>query len=143
MRRFLALGLLLLVTGSLRAGPEPSKAPEPILQVFEPKVKDLTASQLSYDPGHPLMVIQSLKEVHLAQDRKGVMLVLEEGDSKALADMTRDFDGRVLIFIAPGGVTRPINITGMVTDGRLGFKYPEAAPIADALRQYFHLAEFK
>ena len=126
-----------------RAEPQTNPPAEPVLQVFAAKVKGAEMTQMSYDDQHPLMVIQGVKEVRLARDGKGVMLVLKEDDVKPLADMTRDYDGLPLIFVVAGGVIRPLTINGEVKDGRLGFKYPEAAPIAEALRRYYRIGEFQ
>ena len=141
-----SLLLLLLALLSSEAWTQEVRSPlrrEPLLEIFEPKAKGADMSQISYDEEHPKLTIHTVRDVQLASDHKGVLLILNNDDTKALAALTRDFDGRFLIFKSVGGVTRPININGSVEDGRIGFKYPEADAIAEQLRRYFHLGEFE
>ena len=128
---------VLLVAGRLFASPQTAPSPllPPILQIFEPKVQGANLTQLSYDAHAPLLVIRKLKRVQLARDGKGILLILTDEDAKRFLKITSDFNGLPLIFRTAGGVERPITINGAVADGHLGFRYPEAAPLADDLRQ--------
>ena len=136
------LFLVLLLLAETAPAQVPLRLPlPPLLEIYEAKAKGEQMTQLGYDIRHPLMIIRSVKAVHLARDDKGVMLILNDDDAKALADVTRDFEGRPLIFKS-GDVARPITIDSKVEDGHIGFKYPEADALAEQIRHYLHLAEF-
>lgn len=138
-----ALSLAGIATAQ-EASPTPSATPDlpPLLQIYEARVKNAEMNQLSYDDKHPLLTIREIVAIHLAHDDKGILLVLKDDDAKALADITREYDGRPLMFKAVDGTVRPITINGPVENGRIGFKYPEAEPLAADYRRHFHLGEF-
>ena len=141
VKTFLPFLLLVCLGGGAAAQVPLRLPPAPLLEIYEAKAKGEQMTQLGYDLRHPMMIIRTVKSVQLARDDKGVMLVLTDEDAKALADVTRDFDERPLIFKS-GDVTRPITVKGVVADGHVGFKYPEADAMAEQLRRYFYLAEF-
>ena len=115
---------------------------QPLLQIFEAQVKNVEMNQLSYDEKHPLLTVREVPEIHIAHDNKGILLVLKDDDAKTFAAITREYEGRPLMFKAVDGTVRPITIQSVVEDGKVGFKYPEAEPLAADYRRHFHLGEF-
>jgi hypothetical protein len=45
--------------------------------------------------------------------------------------------------LATDDVMEVMHITAPIEDGHIGFKYPEAASMAEQLRRRLHIAEFK
>lgn len=136
------LALVLCLTGAVFSqGPLLPLLP-PLLQIYEGVVKNPAMNQLSYDEKRPLLTVREIVQMHLARDDKGVLLVLKEDDAKSFAAITREYEGRILMFKAVDGTVRPVTIHTPVEDGRVAFKYPEAEALAEDYRRHFHLGEF-
>ncbi len=98
---------------------------------------------LTFDAKYPLMVVSSVSDVRLARDRKGVIIVLTPVETQKFAAITRKYNQGLLLLEAQGRVLQVVQITAPITDGVLGFKYPDQADVAEYLRRRFRIAEFK
>ena len=96
--------------GTLQAEPEADTGKLPLLEIFEPKMGGPTMTEMGFDVRHPRLAVRVCREVRLAKDGRGVLLVLNEQDRKRFSDLTTEFNGRPLIFRTAGGVVRPITI---------------------------------
>ena len=98
---------------------------------------------MTFDNAHPLLVVSSVYDAVLGQDRKGVGLQLNANDAKTLSALTHQYPKGFLIFEAQGRVLEAWHIKRPIDNGILGFQYPEHAATADYLRKRFRLGEFK
>jgi hypothetical protein len=125
---------------------KPSDPSTPLLKIYEPKFTS-AGSRTERAKAElvlpPLLIISSVRDLILAKDNKSVMLGLTEVDTKKFAEMTRRFDQKYLVVAATDDTMEVIHITAPIEDGYISFKHPEAAAMAEYLRQRFHLAEFK
>jgi len=115
----------------------------PLLQVFEPLPAKADKAQMTWDEKHPLLTVFVVSDLLLAKDQKGVLLGLNEKDTKAFAGLTQRFNGRLLILKTADDAFEVMHITAPIEDGYIGFKHPEAAAVAEYLRRRFRIAEFK
>ena len=80
----------------------------------------------------------------LARDRKGVLITLTPKDAKAFADITRKYNGSLLVLDADEGKALEVmHITAPITDGIIAFKHPHESAAAEYLRRRFRVAEFE
>jgi hypothetical protein len=72
----------------------------PVLQYFEliPTTPDLSNAKMpSFKIGKLLLTIRSIRSVTIQADGKGVIVVLNDADRKKFAELTRKFQGGVLL----------------------------------------------
>ena len=90
--------------------------------------------------------ITSLKNISLNSDGKGVRIVLNEEDRKAIAELTRKFQGEYMRWSAAETAELFVHIAAPTEEGVFEFspaKSKESGSIAESLRKRFRLAEFK
>ena len=144
-----AFSIALLLSNSLvgmASDIKPTDASTPLFRIYEPKFTSLGSEAQIPKANYkepPLLVIRAVRDLILAADQKGVMIGLTAADTQKFAQLTHQFDKRYLILIATDSIGEVMHITAPIEDGYIGFKYPEAAPIAEYLRRRFRIAEFK
>jgi hypothetical protein len=94
--------------------------------------------------------VYGFHEVILADDDKGITIVLGEQDSRLLKALAQKYDGRWFVAVAPpkdffigASAVAVVYMTPSMMDGHITFKHPECASIAQSLRRRFHIAEFR
>jgi hypothetical protein len=126
---------------------KPSDYTTPLFRIFQalPKGEQRKneSPQVTFDAKRPLLVVWSARDLKLAPDHKGVLLVLTEKDTKVFAALTHKYNQGLLLLEAEGGLLEAIQITEPVENGILAFKSPDDAPMAQYLRRRFKLAEFR
>lgn len=98
---------------------------------------------VTFDDKHPLLVVRSVRDLRLARDGKGVLITLMSVDAGKFAEITRNYNQGLLLLEAENRVLEAMHVTAPITDGIIGFKYPDEAAVAEYLRRRFRLAEFK
>jgi hypothetical protein len=68
---------------------------------------------------------------------------LAPGDARKFAALTRNYNQGLLLLEAQGRILEVMQITAPITDGVIGFKYPDQADVAEYLRRRFRIAEFR
>jgi hypothetical protein len=100
-------------------------------------------SRLTFDNAHPLLLVSAVRDLRLADDRKGVQITLNDDDARGFAILTRKYKGNVLLLESNGRVLEALQITAPSVNGVITFKYPQDAVVADYLRKRFRIGEFK
>ncbi|XHR30912.1 MAG: hypothetical protein ACFUZC_10175 [Chthoniobacteraceae bacterium] len=121
----------------------PDHPETPLFQIFEPIMMKADHPKATWDDKCPLLAVFSVRDLILAKDQKGVMLGLNEKDTKAFAELTKKYTDKFLILKTSGGALEFMHITAPIIDGYIGFKYPESESVAEYFRRRFHIAEFK
>jgi hypothetical protein len=141
------IAVTMLVTSAMAAEIKPTDPNTPLFQVFPPipmkPANSAAPSGFTFDAKHPLLVISTVSDLRLARDRKGVIIALTPGDTQKFAAITRKYNQGLLLLEAEGRVLEALQITTPITDGIIGFKYPDHAAIAEYLRRRFRIAEFR
>jgi hypothetical protein len=141
------IALTMLVTSAIAAEIKPTDPNTPLFRIFASipmkPANSATPSGFTFDAKHPLLVISAVSDLRLARDRKGVIVVLTPGDARKFAAITRKYNQGILLLEAEGRVLEAMQITTPITDGIIGFKYPDQAAVAEYLRRRFHVAEFR
>jgi len=141
------IAVTMLVTSAMAAEIKPTDPNTPLFQVFAPiPMKPASSAGLAgftFDGKHPLLVVRSVSDLRLARDRKGVIIALTPGDAQKFAAITRKYNQGLLLLEAEGRVLEAMQVTTPITDGVIGFKYPDQAAVAEYLRRRFRIAEFK
>ncbi len=114
-----------------------ANAASPILEIFEPKI--IGAGRASYDDRHPLMAIRDVQAAKLEADGKSVALSLTPKDTKKFAALTTSHLDGFLLLRATEDIIQVMHITGVISDGRLGFQSPTEENIAGYLRKRLKL----
>lgn len=122
---------------------KPSDSDGALFQIFEGIPKNADRSKFTIDSTKPLLVVHTLRDVILAQDNKGVLLRLNEKDTRAFAELTKKFEGQVLFLQCTEELMEGMRIAAPIEDGYLGFKHPQSAAVAEYLRKRFRIGEFK
>jgi hypothetical protein len=140
MQRFLVLFGLFITTQNLPAPIIESEAP--ILQYFSAALianpDHPGASALKVDFKNPLLTITSFSSLTVHADGKGVTVVLNEGDVKKFAELTRKFTGQLLFCKATDKVGGIAKIIGPTEDGVIVFSEARySGNIAEYLRKRF------
>jgi hypothetical protein len=115
----------------------------PVFRIFLPTPMKGDPSRLTFDNAHPLLVVSAVRDLRLADDRKGVQITLNDDDARAFAILTRKYHGGDLLLESNGRVLEALHVTAPSTNGVISFKYPEDAVVADYLRKRFRIGEFK
>jgi hypothetical protein len=125
----------------------PADHTKPLFRIFAPISMPTPADgprpKFTFDDEHPLLVVHSVSDLMLARDNKGVLITLTPEDAKKFAEITRKYNDALLLLEADGEVLQAMHITAPITDGIIGFKYPQEEQVAQYLRRRFHIAEFK
>jgi len=125
----------------------PADHTKPLFRIFAPismpTPADAPRPKFTFDDEHPLLVVHSVSDLMLARDNKGVLITLTPEDAKKFAEITRKYNDALLLLEADGQVLQAMHITAPITDGIIGFKYPQEEQVAQYLRRRFHIAEFK
>jgi hypothetical protein len=95
--------------------------------------------QVAFDARRPSLVVWSVRDVRLTPDRKGVVLGLNDKDTKTFATLTRKFTGGLLIVEGQGSVLTALHVTEPLNTGVLEFKDPDDANVVQYLRRRFNL----
>jgi hypothetical protein len=126
---------------------KPADSSTPLFRIFAPvpmkPANSAAPTGFTFDAERPLLVVRSVSDLRLARDRKGVVIVLVPGDAQKFAAITRKYNQGLLLLEAQGRVLQVVQITAPITDGVIGFKYPDQADVAEYLRRRFRIAEFK
>jgi DNA gyrase/topoisomerase IV subunit A len=125
----------------------PTDRAKPLFRLFAPIAMPTSAGgarpQFTFDDEHPLLVVYSVSDLMLARDNKGVLITLTPEDAKRFAEITRKYNDALLLLEANGQILQAMHITAPITDGIIGWKYPQEEQVAKYLRRRFHIAEFK
>jgi hypothetical protein len=128
MRLSLIVAIFAVVTSAGAADIKPTDSSNPLFRIL--KFQTLRGGdhpQGVADDEHPLLVVWSLRDVRLASDDKGVLIVLTPKDAKTFVAITSRY--RYPIFDAgEGRLIEVLHITAPITDGIIGFKHPHEAP---------------
>ena len=122
---------------------KPADSQDAIFQVFEGIPKESDKPSFAIDFKNPLLVVSSLSDLVLAQDGKGVLIRLNERDTKIFAELTRKFQGRVLFVQCTETLIEGMRITAPIEDGYIEWKHPRSAEVAEYLRRRYRIGEFK
>lgn len=143
----LALVLIsaLLAGGAFGAAPDirPIDPGTPVFRIFLPIPMKGNPSGLTFDNAHPVLVVSAVRDLRLAEDRKGVQITLTDEDARAFAILTRKYKGSDLLLESNGRVLEALHVTAPSVNGVMSFKYPDDAAVADYLRKRFRIGEFK
>ena len=90
-----------------------------------------------------MLVVSTVSDLVLAKDGKGVLIRLNAKDTRAFAELTGKFQGKVLFIVCTDKIIEGMRIIAPIEDGYLGFKHPDSAPVAEYLRKRFRIGEFK
>jgi hypothetical protein len=137
------VAVALVVIEAAAADIRPGDSDAPLFEIFEALPMQSERPKVTFELTQPLLVVSSVGELILARDNKGVLIRLNEKDAKIFAELTRKFEGRMLILKTSDDLFEVMRITAPIEDGYLGFKYPQQAAIAEYLRKRFRIAEFK
>jgi hypothetical protein len=126
---------------------KPADSKTPLFRIFaptpmKPAGRDIPAG-FTFDDKHPLLVVRSVSDVRLARDGKGVLIILTPADAQKFAEITRKYNQGLLFLEAENRVLAAMQITAPITDGALGFNYPDQAAVTEYLRRRFRLAGSK
>ena len=136
---------LLLIAAAFGAAADirPFDPGTPLFRIFLPTPMKGDSSRLTFDNAHPLLVVSAVRDLRLADDRKGVQITLNDDDARAFAILTRKYRGNDLLLESNGRVLEVLHVTAPSVNGVISFKYPEDAVVADYLRKRFRIGEFK
>jgi hypothetical protein len=109
---------------------------------MKPTGRDVPAG-FTFDDKHPLLVVRSVSDVRLARDGKGVLIILTPAEAQKFAGITRKYNQGLLLLEAENRVLAAMQIAAPITDGVLGFNYPDQAAVTEYLRRRFRLAGSK
>ena len=148
MRRLLCIVAALSIGTWVHASEYfPADRTKPLFRIFAPipmsPPSDAARPQFTFDDKHPLLVIYSVSDLMLARDNKGVLITLTSDDAKKFAEISRKYNDALLLLEADGQVLQAMHITAPITDGIIGWKYPQEEQVAKYLRRRFRIAEFK
>ena len=87
--------------------------------------------------------LRSANQLPLAKDGKGVLIRLNERDTKVFAELTRKFQGRILFVQCTKTLIEGMRITAPIEDGCVEWRHPRPAEVAAYLRKRFRIGEFK
>jgi hypothetical protein len=142
-RLLLALTLfspaLLVALGDIK----PVDSSAPVLQYFEPvqiapRPGHADAPNFTFDQRKPLFTIHSVRQLMVHPNGRGVTLVLNEADQRRYAELTRRFQGRLLICAGAGGVVSISKINSPVQNGVIEFSdASDTGQVAKYLRRRF------
>ena len=129
MRTLLALIALLCPAVLMADDLRPDASGVPIFQVF-PLITN-SSNSVSIDHDHPLLSVETLKDIYLKDDKRRVRVVLTEDDARAFARILEKFDGV--------GITAGHDVA--MISGYKGFNGSLTFddPIASYLRHRFHV----
>ena len=137
----------MLAASVMGAEIKPADSITPLFRIFAPipmkPANSAAPTGFTFDAKRPLLVVRSVSDLRLARDRKGVVIVLVPGDAQKFAAISRKYNQGLLLLEAEGRVLQGMQITAPITDGVIGFKYPDQADVAEYLRRRFRIAEFK
>lgn len=122
---------------------KPADLQDPLFRVFEGIPKKSDKAGFAIDFTKPLLVVSTFSDLVLARDDKGVLVRLNERDTRTFAGLTRKFKGRVLFIQCTDTIIKGMRITAPIEDGYIEFRHPESAEIAEYLRKRFRIGEFK
>jgi hypothetical protein len=145
MKRSIAFIILLFAGTAFGAATDirPTDPGTPVFRIFAPTPMKGDQSRLSFDNAHPLLIVSAVRDLRLADDRKGVQITLNDDDARAFAVLTRKYRGSDLLLESNGRVLEALQITAPCVNGVISFKYPDDAVVADYLRKRFRIGEFK
>ena len=148
MRRLLCIVAVLSISTWVHGSEYfPADRTKPLFRIFAPipmsPRPDAARPQLTFDDKHPLLVIYSVSDLTLARDNKGVLITLTPNDTKKFAEITRKYSDALLLLEADGQVLQAMHIAAPITDGMIGWKYPQEEQVAKYLRRRFRISEFK
>jgi hypothetical protein len=142
-----ALAATMVSTAVRAAEYKPADPRRPLCRIFAPipmkTPRGTSREDVTFDDKHPLLVVHSVSDLGLARDNKGVLITLTPADAKKFAEITRKYNGRLLLLEAEGQILEAMHIIAPITDGIIGFKHPDQASAAAYLRRRFRIAEFK
>src|SRR5439155_26772133 len=146
MRAFLCSVAALSIVMLVRAEEYfPADRTKPLFRIFAPipmpTPADTARPLFTFDDQHPLLVIYSVSDLMLARDNKGVLITLTSDDAKKFAEISRKYNDALLLLEADGQVLQAMHITAPITDGIIGWKYPQEEQVAKYLRRRFRIAE--
>lgn len=121
---------------------KPADSDKALFQVFEgiPRNPEKTSFVIS---GEPVLVVSTISDLVLAKDYKGILIRLNAKDTRAFAELTKKFQGKVLFIVCTDKIMEGMRIVAPIEDGCLEFKHPQSAEVAKYLRKRFRIGEFK
>jgi hypothetical protein len=134
----LALGVNLPKSDEIR----PGDSTAPLFMIYEARpdrpAKD-SAGERHFHSGQMLLTVHSLADMVLQPDKKGVRVILNDDDTKALAKLTRR-PGYLIFVCGDSTASVTMHFTETVDDGKILFDASvEAVPMAQYLRKRFHV----
>lgn len=126
-----------------RADFTPTEPEKPIFQLFAAEQIAGDHPKATYDDKKPLLSVFAVRDLQLAKDNKGVLIGMNDGDSRTFSTLTHQYTGGLLILVTPDDSVEVLHITAPIDDGYLGFRHPQEDAIATYLRKRFKLGEFK
>jgi hypothetical protein len=122
---------------------KPVDSDEPLFKIFAGIPLDADKPRFTIESETPLLVVSTLNDLVLAQDNKGVLICLNDADTKIFSELTRKFRGKILFLVCTDTVMEGMRITAPIEDGYIEFKYPGSAAVTEYLRRRFRIGEFK
>ena len=145
MRRSSVIIALAIAASATAAEIKPADPSKPLFRILRfQKIAPGAQRPVGSVNDQPLLVVWSVSDLVLARDRKGVLITLTPKDAKAFADITRKYNGSLLVLDAgEGKALEVMHITAPITDGIIAFKHPHESAAAEYLRRRFRVAEFE
>jgi hypothetical protein len=127
MRRFSAVIALVMLASARAADIKPVDPTKPLFRIVRfQKIQPGAQRPVGIVDDKPLLVVWSVSDLALARDQKGVLITLTPKDAKAFAEITRTYNGGLLVLDAGDGhALQVMHITAPITDGIIGFKHPD------------------
>jgi hypothetical protein len=128
------------ITTGLASDRKPADGGSPVFRIFGSGSNSGSgAAQITISGKQPLMVISTVADIQLSNDRKAVRATLTSSDARRFADITRKHSRELLVLEANGKVLEAMQVSSPVTNGVLEFSYPDDAIVVDYLRKRFRL----
>lgn len=145
MKHLVSFVIVFVAVTTFSAAPDirPFDPAIPVFRIFAPTPMKGDQSRLTFDNAHPLLVVSGVRDLRLADDRKGVQITLNNDDARAFAILTRKYRGSDLLLESNGRVLEALHVAAPCVNGVISFKYPDDAAVAEYLRKRFRVGEFR
>lgn len=144
-RSFVAVTIIFVALSAALGDLKPSDSSAPVLQYFAPvqiapRPGHEDAPNFTFDQRKPLLTITSVRQLIPGRDGRGVTIVLNEKDKQRYAELTRQFNGRLLICVAASDVISVAMVSSPTENGMIEFSDArDTGHVAKYLRRRFRM----